>query len=228
MVSQLGQGCLTPTEATRQIRIPRLASIMNSQLKGEKYIRLTLIEEGSGDVVNRELCGNVRSYAGQEVSVIDQRYSSASGWSRNPTFRYDETRVSWEWKDRSRGQGRIRFSPPIENSLVSFEVDTEIHNALHFNKQDRLIVSGTDSDESIKTTLREVYDLLVIKISFPTNFNPSRIWLEVYDEANNPDRAEQRYAATRLTSFDDDNSVLFVLDKPLPGYEYKIAWSARN
>jgi hypothetical protein len=99
-----------------------------------------------------------------------------------------------------------------------------MQNALYFNKQDRLFVNAKDSSESVKTKVNQLFDLLLVRVSFPLHFKPPQVWAEVYDAEKNLDRGEQAHAAARLTTFEDDNSVILTLEKPLPGYTYKIAW----
>lgn len=211
-------------EDTRRIRAHNLAAAIGAKLRVEKYLRVASIEDRSGDVVNRELYGNATSYLDEDVFFIRQRYSSQSGVSSEPLFRADAMRTTWEWEDRAAGRGRILFDPPIRHSNASFEVMSETKNAIYFNKQDRVHVTDQISDESVKTRVREVCDLLVVKVSFPDNFVPNDLWAEVRDEDGNRDRVEERYVAPRITSF-EDNSVVLSIEKPLPGYTYTIAWS---
>jgi 3',5'-cyclic AMP phosphodiesterase CpdA len=210
-------------EDTRRFRIHNLATAVGAKLRMEKYLRVASIEDRSGDVVNRELYSNARSYTDEDVSYIRQRYSSQSGRTAHPQFTADSMRVTWEWEDDA-GRGRILFDPPIGRLNTNFEVTSETKEAIYFNQQDRLRVTGTTADESVRTRIREVCDLLVVKVSFPASFTLNMFWVEVRDEGGRRDLVEERYIASKITSFDDDSLVLSV-EKPLPGYTYTIAWS---
>lgn len=213
-------------DSTRQTRFLKLALKLQVQLNVEKYTRLVTIEDGSGDVLNTECFENVCSLGDEEVPFMQQRYSSASGWCSDPQLKSDHLQGTWEWEDDgSEGLGRMVFDPPIgNNSRVSFSIETETQNAFHFSKQYRLFISGDDSNESVKTRVRQSYNLFVVKISFPKSFFPLRIWPEVLNEAKQHDRAEERYVNTRMSIFFDDNTVLLTIEKPLPGYLYAIVW----
>jgi 3',5'-cyclic AMP phosphodiesterase CpdA len=215
-------------EDTRHIRNHNLAAKVGAKLRIEKYVRLTtIVEDRSGDVVNREIYGNASSYrSGENVAFIEQRYSSKSGTiSETPQFTADSIRVNWEWEEQSIGRGKILFNPPISDSNVSFEVRTETKNAIYFNRQDRLHVTKKNADEAVRTRVREVCDLLVIKVSFPDSFIPPALWAEVLDSTGERDLVEEKYVTPRITTFDDDNSVVLTVEEPLLGYTYTIVWS---
>lgn len=212
-------------EETRRARFERLARIQGASLKTEKYKRVAVIQAGSGDVTNYEEYEDVTAFSpnGEEVESIKRQYSSQSGSSRTPQLSAD-FRIRWEWEDEAAGIGRINFNPPIGNYPVSFAVTNETHNAIFFNKKDRLDVTGNDSEESIKARVREAHALFVLKVVYPETFVPLRLVLEALNERDQRDYVEERYAAARVTRFENDNSVVLTLEKPLPGYAYRLVW----
>ena len=211
-------------EDARRVRYEKLARIVDAHIKGEKYKRVALIKDGSGDVINYEDYEKVQAYMCDEVDSIKTRYTSRSGFHRIPNFESGSNHINWEWDDKTSGRGTIYFNPPITKHPISFRVCTETHNAIYFNQEDRLSVTGNISSESITAKVREAFDLLLLKVSFPEHFTPTELWLEVYNQRNERDSTEEGYARNRLAIFDDDNSVILSLEKPLPGFTYKVMW----
>src|SRR6185295_9759157 len=55
--------------------------------------------------------------------------------------------------------------------------------------------------------------------------SPPRIVAEYGDDVPQRDYAEEAYCARYLTTIESSRTYLFAIDRPLPGYKYRIVWS---
>jgi 3',5'-cyclic AMP phosphodiesterase CpdA len=218
-------------EDTRRLRFMRLAQKLRIgdetgvRIRAEKYTRVDTIKPGSGDDV---MCGHLEDVTAADPSRpptrIPSRFSSRSGRPAKPKLDSKTHSLDWNPDTEQPGKGFIVFDRPVEAVPMSFTYRVTISNAIHSNAQDRLAVTGTDDKESVYATINEWYDMFTLKVRFPDTFD-RRPRVEVLDETQRArDYVEERYAARRFTSFDDDNTAVLIVDRPLPGYTYKIVW----
>jgi 3',5'-cyclic AMP phosphodiesterase CpdA len=224
-----GRGVLLPSlqpyEQTRLARFRRLAAVKQVTLKVGKWTRVDIIQPGSGDDDIIESYDDVRSFSAEaRVDKIPVRYSSSSGFVSEPHLTSADRDVGWEEDTSVRGKGAITFDPPIGDEPISFDSQVTIHNAFHFNEQDRLAVTGTDPEEAAYVTITDACELLTFKVKFPSGFQALWPKIHVLDLEEHRDGAEERYSASRFTRFLDDNTAVLIVDYPLPGYTYKIIW----
>jgi 3',5'-cyclic AMP phosphodiesterase CpdA len=220
-------------EDTRRARFARLARELRVRgevgvrVKVRKYTRVDTIKPGSGD---DEMSGHledvVAAYGdGQSPTRLPWGFSSRSGVPGRPRLHSHTHALSWVEPDATqKGTGYIVFDRPVADSPMSFTYRGTISNAIHSNAQDRLAVTGEDDKESVHATITEWYDMFTLKVKFPDSFD-RRPRVQVVDEVQKVrDHVEERYAARRFTSFRDDNTAVLIVDRPLPGYKYKIVW----
>jgi 3',5'-cyclic AMP phosphodiesterase CpdA len=220
-------------EDTRRVRFARLARDLRVgnergvRIRVGKYTRVDTIKPGSGDdEMSGSLEGVVAAYPDKLATHFPYHFTSQSGMPSKPELDSETHSLRWDAPDpKQPGRGAVVFDPPVEDAPMNFTYRATINNAIHFNAQDRLAVTGKDDKESVYATITEWFDMFTLKVKFPDKFDKRRPRVEVTDEIQNVrDYVEERYAERRFTSFDDDDTAVLIIDRPLPGYKYKIVW----
>lgn len=217
---------LTSYEEVRRAQFARRAEQLDEKTRVGVYTRIDVINGRSGDDDICERFERLGSATREPQARLWGGFVSSSGFAAVPRIEENGHSIRWEKHKAERGLGHFVLDPPVSDQPVSFTAQTTVFNAMYFNKQDRRVVSKDDVDENVKAWIGRAYDLLTLKVHFPPGFAPINPRVHVYeDETGVRDPAEERYASRRFTSFKDDNTVVLIVDRPLPRYYYKIVWS---
>lgn len=221
---------LQPYEGVRRSRFERLAKRAGATLRVRKYSRIDMIKAGSGDTDTHETFESVHSYAGDDVPGIDFSVTSHSGFFRDPVFEALSSglTIKWEWlDDQKTGPERLvrtNFFPPISVEPVAYRRIRQVYNAIYFNQRDRL--DGTDdlsAQESVSFATKHAYELAIFKVLFPKRHIPDKFEI-LASYKGERDYREGKHAYHHLSYAKGDPTVVLALERPLPGYTYKIVW----
>ena len=215
-------------EDARRVRFDAYARTVKAKLKIEKSSRLYVIIDDSGDAELHQYDENVSAYD-EEVKEVETYLVSEAGFFFTPE--YDNPRINWTWKppkgtDTNRREAIITFTPPLtKNDRENSYRYSKVFNLLQFNQQDLLDVSKGKLDrEAYETTIGNVFDVLTVQIQFPKSKFPREFSYRVLDPNKRLDRFELAYFAKRVSTLKETSTIVFTLEKPLPGYKYTITW----
>jgi 3',5'-cyclic AMP phosphodiesterase CpdA len=218
----------------RRTRFERLADQVGARLKVNKYSRIDNIRAGSGDDQILEGFESVRSASRDPVHEISADVRSRSGYFGNRVYRtaHAGQRITWHWIDgpesRPIRRAITRFDPAIADKPITFEREGTIHNAIHFNRLDRLAAtSQSNSEESADCRIKHVYQFFIHTVSFPKSQfpQPQSFGLHAYDPMGRRDYQEEAHIGPRFSVVPNTRTVILALSRPLPGYTYKILWN---
>ena len=218
-------------EGYRSTKLERLAEKVGSEFRVKKCTRLETISEGSGDVHVLIEFDGITSFPRNETRLrLPMTFTSKSGYFCDPTFnKVTGAHVSWRWNGGSPSgrhrEGDILFDPPVGTDAVGFNLESLTHNGIHFNQRDRQDAAKDSSEESVSVHVKNLYDLYTLKIAFPIQHFPEHLRIQAIDERQTRDHREERLANNRFTVLADRGMAMLPIEKPLPGYTYKIVWS---
>lgn len=216
-------------EGYRKIKFDRLVAKTEGQFKIRKCSRVETIADKSGDVdVRIEYEAIVASPRDEVRQKLPMNFTSKSGFFCEPKItRAEGTSVDWQWEEADSNDNRLGFvvfDPPVVNDPVGFTMEMHNHNGIHFNRRDRQDASGS-SEECVRITTRNQYELYVLKVRFPERHFPGQFKIKVLDDSKQRDYQEEKLATSRFAAFDDEGIAVLILEKPLPSYTYEITWN---
>ncbi len=216
-------------EDARRARFEAYASTAKAKLKIEKSSRLYVIKDDSGDADLHQHDENVSAY-NEDVKESKTFVRSDAGFFFKPE--YDNPRINWTWiadpnRFAKRREALITFTPPLtRNDRINSYRFSRVFNLFQFNQQDKLDVSdGESSNEEYSTIIGNVFDVLTVQLQFPEGKFPDEFSFRAIAPNDRPDPFELDYFVKRVSKFEAASSIVFSLERPLPGYNYAIAWN---
>jgi hypothetical protein len=209
----------------RSVRVEQLATQHDAKFRIKKYTRFVDIAEKSGDVSVREEFEGVTAFPDGAVrEKLERRFSSQAGFFCEPQItEFEGAQIGWEWEGKSPQPGErmgfVTFYPPVESDAVKFVMQRKTHNAIHFNQRDR-----QGRFEEVFGYIENLHELYVVKVRFPKNNFPLRFRIHVEVAKDQRDIEEEKLALSRFAHFTSDSTAVLVLERPLPGYTYRIRW----
>lgn len=215
-------------EDARRARFEAYALAANARIRIEKSSRLYVIKDDSGDADLHQHDQNVSAYK-DDVDKFPTYLDSDASFFFKPE--YDNPRISWEWtsdpnKAEKRRHALVTFNPKLtKDDRISFNRFSKVFNLFQFNQQDKLAVSnGQSNSEEYANTILNVFDVLTVQLQFPKSKFPDEVSYQAIDPNGRPDPFEREYFARHVSKFEKTSSIVFTLEKPLPGYKYVINW----
>jgi len=234
-------------EDARRAAFQGLAEKTNAIIRADKYSEVYVVKSGSGDADWYERFEGLKAFK-EDVSEWPTAVASDSGFFSSPKFQSinpDGQDIRWDWQshlgavaevDVSERKARILFKPSINKSQgVKYEARRKAYNLFHFNQQDREdTTNGKSKQDWIGFTFRNAFDLYVLTVCFPEGNFPAKFYREVHtpdcygksehDDTCIHDPLEEQYFDRHFSKFKDTNTIVMAIEKPLPGYTYRILW----
>lgn len=233
-------------EDARRAAFEGLAEQRKATIRAAKYSEVYVVKSGSGDADWHERLEGVKAFK-EDVPELPTSVMSDSGFFSPPDFPLiapEGQDVRWDWQtgcapegsDECQRKARIIFKPSLSKThAIKYETRRRAYNLFHFNQQDREdTTNGKSKQDWIDFTFRNAFDLYVLTVCFPEGDFPQKFYREVHtpkcfgstehDETCVHDPKEEEYFDRHFSKFKDSRTIVSVMERPLPGYTYRILW----
>lgn len=233
-------------EEARNRRFQRLIAAFGVEnkdvIQGASWSACMTLAPLSGDAEVYDFFKGVTAFGGATVGSLQGVLQSEYGY--HSTIAYKPVKpasqhIEWKWIDPvgSKRSGKAAFDPPIGIEPIDFMRFRKTANSVYFNAMDRKncleaqSYQGTsgfknqkDDVEFSSLWISNVYQRLSMQVAFPEGCFPENSWIEVFDPADKIDRNETEYVLKRFDAFKPTRTLQFIVDRPFPGYKYRICW----
>lgn len=222
---------LVAYENVRRHTIARLAQLPKAKLAIRKVTSTYEIIDRVGDFHAEHAYDGVQSLSRAPVRELGftlgstGRFHAADVVSETPG-----QLVEWEWKKQEPNSPSrevcIRFDPAVGSAPIRYVRRMKAFNSFFFNEKDRLDAAPKSGGrEWLEVKSDQVVQSLFVHLIFPERRMPTDIILKVFDENGRENECEREFVARSLVLVPKSHSLIFSLEHPLPGYEYRIVWA---